>query len=78
MRKTGEKKKDIDAGSTSLTIGGVTYKTAGNILFSDSEESTYIIAESPILDSMDKAIEDGILGNGMRSLLNKIKGAAVK
>lgn len=72
MSKTGENKK-MENGKNHLTLGGVTYKTAGNILFSDSDEDSYMLAESPILDKMDKAIEDGIIGNGMRTLLNRLK-----
>ncbi len=54
-----------------LTIGDTTYKTTGNILFAGGE--TYVLAESQLMDKMDKAIQTGILENGMQSLLKKIK-----
>jgi hypothetical protein len=57
-----------------LTIGDTTYKTSGNIVFSDHEEGAYYLAESTILDNMDKAIENGILVNGMQSLMKKFRG----
>ena len=55
-----------------LTIGDTTYKTAGNILFA-GEGNQYYLAESPMMDKMDKAIQTGILENGMQSLIKKIK-----
>ena len=54
-----------------LTIGNTIYKTTGNILFAEGE--TYVLAESQLMDKMDKAIQTGILENGMQSLLKKIK-----
>ncbi len=54
-----------------LTIGDTVYKTTGNILFSGGE--TYVLAESQLMDKMDKAIQTGILENGMQHLLKKIK-----
>jgi len=57
--------------SHELTIGDTIYKTTGNILFSGGE--TYVLAESQLMDKMDKAIQTGILENGMQSLLKKIK-----
>ncbi len=60
--------------SSSLTIGDTTYKTSGNILFVENE-SEYFLAESPILQKMDQAIQDGILVNGMQTLLAKISAA---
>jgi len=54
-----------------LTIGDTVYQTTGNILFSGGE--TYVLAESQLMDKMDKAIQTGILENGMQSLLKKIK-----
>jgi len=57
---------------TSLTIGDTTYKTSGNILFSDAEEHpTFMVAESHLLDKMDSAIQKGIVENGMQSLMRK-------
>lgn len=56
-----------------VTIGDTTYKTAGNILF-EKEEGNYYLAESTLLDNMDSAIQTGMLENGMRSLLKKIRG----
>ena len=32
-----------------------------------------MLAESPILEKMDQAIQDGIMVNGMHSLLKKIR-----
>jgi hypothetical protein len=43
-----------------LTIGDTTYKTSGNIMFEG-------------LADQDKAIQVGILENGMQSLLKKAK-----
>jgi hypothetical protein len=57
--------------SSSLTIGDTTYKTSGNILFAENE-GNYHLAESPILQKMDQAIQDGILINGMQSFIKKI------
>ena len=56
-----------------LTLNGVLYKTTGNIIFSDCEEGDYFIAESSLLDKIDKAIQDGILENGMGALVRKLK-----
>jgi len=60
--------------SNSLTLNGVTYKTGGNIVFSDQAEGNYILAASPMLDNVDKAIEKGILENGMQMLMRKVAG----
>jgi hypothetical protein len=57
--------------SAELTIGDTTFKTTGNILFSGGEQ--YILAESQLMEKMDKAIQVGILENGMQSLLKKAK-----
>ena len=71
--KNSEKKisKDVSNSST-LTLGGVIYKTTGNILFYDDEES-YVLAESSLLDKFDQAVQAGILENGMQTLFRKIK-----
>jgi len=57
--------------TTSITVNGILYRTGGNILFT---EDHYFLAESPLLDKIDKAVEHGILENGMQALLNKIRG----
>ncbi|MFA6170022.1 MAG: hypothetical protein WCW67_00770 [Candidatus Margulisiibacteriota bacterium] len=56
-----------------LTIGETTYKTSGNILFSDCDPAEYMIAESKALEKLDKAIQHGILENGMQMLLRRVK-----
>ncbi|MBN3033058.1 MAG: hypothetical protein JW873_03075 [Candidatus Saganbacteria bacterium] len=67
------KKLEIGPGPTDrLTIGDTTYKTSGNILF-DGVSEQYYVAESQLLDKMDKAIQVGIIENGMQSLLKRIK-----
>jgi hypothetical protein len=63
-----------DSAPNHLTIGGIVYKTAGNILFSEGEEGQFFLAESTLLDKVDQAIQDGILVNGMQALLKKVKG----
>ena len=55
-----------------LTIGDTTYKTSGNIMF-EGLANQYYLAESQLMDKMDKAIQVGILENGMQSLLKKAK-----
>ncbi len=64
---------EIKEGSVSVTVNGTIYKTSGNIIFGDDDGSNFYMAESALLDNMDKAIQEGILGNGMRSLMKKIK-----
>ncbi len=51
-----------------LTLDGITYKTSGNIVFSDPEESPFHLAQSALLDQMDDFVE-----HGMQTLLKKIK-----
>jgi predicted heme/steroid binding protein len=58
----------------SVTVNGTVYKTSGNIIFGDDGDCNYFMAETALLENMDKAIQDGILGNGMRALMNKIHG----
>jgi hypothetical protein len=55
-----------------LTIGDTTYKTSGNIMF-EGLAGQYYLAESQLMDKMDKAIQVGILENGMQSLLKKAR-----
>lgn len=69
-----EEKPEKIMDNSSLTIGNTTYKTGGNIVFADCEEGAYYLAESAVLANMDKAIENGILVNGMQSLMKKIRG----
>lgn len=54
--------------SNILTIDGKTFKTQGNIVFTDQEESDYYLAEGSHLKEMDTMLE-----HGMRMLLNKVK-----
>jgi hypothetical protein len=63
----------VEETSDQLTIGNTVFKTTGNILFNGGEQ--YILAESQLMEKMDKAIQVGILENGMQSLLKKIKQA---
>ena len=51
-----------------ITIDGVTFKTEGNITFSDSEEDRYYLAQGSQLEKMQ-----GMLEHGMQMLLKKIK-----
>ena len=55
-----------------LTIGDTTYKTSGNIMFEGLADQ-YYLAESQLMDKMEKAIQVGILENGMQSLLKKAR-----
>ena len=59
--------------NNSLTIGDTTYRTSGNIVFGSNEDGAYYVAESAILNNMDKAIENGILVNGMQYLMKKVR-----
>jgi hypothetical protein len=61
-----------DAPTDQLTIGDTTYKTSGNILFEGLADQ-YYLAESQLMEKMDKAIQVGILENGMQSLMKKAK-----
>jgi hypothetical protein len=56
-----------------LTINGCVYKTSGNIVFHQEDEGRYFVAESRALENIDKAIQEGILGNGMRALMRKVR-----
>jgi len=60
--------------SNSLTIGDTIYKTGGNILFAGEENANYLVANSPMLDKMDKAIQNGIAENGMQTFIKKLRG----
>ena len=51
-----------------ITIKGITFKTGGNILFEDSDQDLYFLAEGSALDSYN-----GMLENGMALFLKKIK-----
>ena len=55
-----------------LTIGDTTYRTSGNIMFEGLADQ-YYLAESQLMDKMDKAIQVGILENGMQSLMKKAR-----
>jgi len=56
-----------------LTIGETTYKTSGNIIFSDCDQAHYMIAESKALDKLDKVVQRSLLENGMQTLLRRVK-----
>ena len=58
----------------SITINGVTYKTAGNILFASEKEGDYLLAESTLLNKLDEVAKKDFLENGMHSLLKRFKG----
>lgn len=55
-----------DGRSNIITLNGITFKTNGNILFSDCDESPFHLAQSPLLKTLD-----GILEHGMQMLLKK-------
>jgi len=73
MKNGVEKKENTNSLTTSITVSGITYKTGGNILFSEDEADHYFLAESPLLDNVDKAVEHGILENGMQAFLRKVR-----
>lgn len=50
-----------------LTLNGVTFKTSGNIVFKDSEDSPFYLAQSSTLNKMDSFLE-----HGMQLFLKKI------
>jgi hypothetical protein len=50
-----------------ITLNGVTFKTGGNIVFKDSEDSPFYLAQSSLLEKMD-----GFLEHGMQLFLKKI------
>jgi hypothetical protein len=70
--------QEKEANSSCLTLNGLVYKTSGNILFYETDETYYFMAESPMLEKIDQAIEGGILQNGMCAFLKKLKDVAVK
>lgn len=51
-----------------ITLDGVTYKTSGNILFDDPNETPFHHAQSALLEKMD-----GFVEHGMQTLLKKLK-----
>jgi len=53
--------------SNTITVNGITFKTGGNIVFSDAEESKYYLAQNKHLAEME-----GFLENGMQLLLKKM------
>jgi hypothetical protein len=59
--------KDMEKKSNSITIDGVTFKTSGNIVFSDDEDNPFYLAQSSLLEQFD-----GYLENGMQQFLKKI------
>lgn len=46
--------------SNTLTLEGITFRTSGNILFQDSAESEFFLAESPMLKKLDSFLEHGM------------------
>lgn len=54
--------------ANTLTLEGITFRTSGNILFQDSEESPFVMASSSLLDHLDCFLE-----HGMQMLIKKIK-----
>jgi len=54
--------------NNTITVEGITFKTSGNIVFSDSTESEYLLAQNSQLDKMENLLE-----NGMHTLLKKLK-----
>ena len=61
-------KDNTDNSQNKLTLDGITFKTSGNILFKNSDENPFLLAQSPLLEKMD-----GFLEHGMQLLLKKIK-----
>jgi hypothetical protein len=53
--------------TTIITVDGVTFKTSGNIVFSDPEENPFHLAQSSLLEKID-----GYLENGMQQFLKKV------
>lgn len=76
MKNDQNKKDKKTPDGCCLTIGDVTYKTAGNILFSESEKGNFLLAESFLLNNLDQVIHEGILENGMQAIIKK--ASAVK
>ena len=54
--------------TNTLTIGGTTFKTRGNIVFTESDDTSYYLAEGSHLKELE-----GMLEHGMQMLLNKVK-----
>jgi hypothetical protein len=61
-------KDNSDKAQNKLTLDGITFKTSGNIVFKDSDENPFLLAQSPLLEKMD-----GFLEHGMQMLFKKIK-----
>ena len=60
--------KAKDNNANSLLLDGVLFKTSGNIVFNDPDESPYYLAEGSHLEKIE-----GMLEHGMQMLLKKIK-----
>ena len=54
--------------NNTLTINGTTFRTQGNIVFTESDDTSYYLAEGSHLKEME-----GMLEHGMQMLLNKVK-----
>lgn len=61
------KKDDGSRATNIITVEGVIFKTSGNIVFSDTEENPFYLAQSSLLEKID-----GCLENGMQQLLQKL------
>ena len=61
-------KDKIDKAPNKITLNGITFKTKGNIIFGDSDEKNFHLAQSALLEKMD-----GVLEHGLQMLLKKIK-----
>ncbi|MBU0671476.1 MAG: hypothetical protein KJ732_00440 [Candidatus Margulisbacteria bacterium] len=57
-----------EGSSSSVTVNGVTFKTGGNIVFAESDDASYYLAEGSQLEKIE-----GMLEHGMQMLLKKIK-----
>ena len=68
MGRSINRKKDEAKTLNSVTVGGVTFTTGGNIIFSDDSEADYYLAEGSHLKQID-----GMLEHGMQTLLKKVK-----
>lgn len=52
-----------------ITVGELTFKTSGNIIFEEEEGGSYFLAESNMLKKAD-----GFLENGIQMLINSSRG----
>ncbi len=52
-----------------ITVGDLTFKTSGNIIFEEDEGGSYFMAQSSILKKSDNFLE-----NGIQMLINSSRG----